>query len=159
MLGIDVVDIRAVLVGLQQQEALLVFRIAEPLEVDATGLGLAGLGVPVNFIEEGLGVLRLDVELYVDQNHEPHSNALAENVQKALPTTAGLRSLVFVGVILWGLLVEEVLRHIDVSAVVGLGTTEASAVSLGHGDIAVKPIHAVLRFRLGELVDIAAAFF
>ena len=159
MLGVDVVDVRTVLVGLQEQEALLVFWIAEPLEVNATGLGLACLGVPVDFIEEGLGVFGLDVELYVDQNHEPHSNALAENVQKALPTAAGPRSLVVVGVILWRLLVEEVLRHIDISAIVGLGNTETSAVSLGHGDMAVKQIHAVLRFRLGELVDIAAAFF
>ena len=85
VLGVDVVNVGAVLVGLEEQEALLVFRIAEPLEVDAAGLSLAGLGVPVDLVEEGLGVLGLDVELYVDQNHGPHCNLLHENVQKAPP--------------------------------------------------------------------------
>ncbi len=89
MLGVDVVDVSAILVGLKQQEALLVFRIAEPLEVDAAGLCLACFGVPVNLVQEGIRVLGLNVEPYVDQNHVPHCNALHENVQKALPEAAG----------------------------------------------------------------------
>ena len=71
MLALDVLDILAVGVGLQKQETLTIFWIAEPLEVDAARLCIAGLGVPIDFIEEGLCVFGLDVELYVDQNHAP----------------------------------------------------------------------------------------
>ena len=71
MLALDVLYVLAICVGLQQQEALTIFRIAEPLEVDAARLCIAGLGVPIDFIEEGLCVFGLDVELYVDQNHAP----------------------------------------------------------------------------------------
>ena len=71
VLALDVLDILAVGVGLQKQETLTIFWIAEPLEVDAARLCIAGLGVPVDFIEESLCVFGLDVELYVDQNHAP----------------------------------------------------------------------------------------
>ena len=71
VLALDMLYVLAVCVGLQQQEALAIFWIAEPLEVDAARLCIAGLGVPVDFIEEGLCVFGLDVELYVDQNHAP----------------------------------------------------------------------------------------
>ena len=71
MLALDVLYVLAVCVRLQQQEALAIFWIAEPLEVDAARLCIAGLGVPIDFIEEGLCVFGLDVELYVDQNHAP----------------------------------------------------------------------------------------
>lgn len=160
VLGVDVVDVGAILVGLEQEEALLVFRIAEPLEVDAAGLSLAGLGVPVDLVEEGLGVLGLDVELYVDQNHGPHCNYLHENVQKALPIAVYSRhSKAGPDNKARGeLLVEEVLRHVDVLAVEGLGNAEAGAIGLGNRDIAVEPLHAVLSLRLGQLVNIAAAF-
>ena len=71
VLALDVLYVLAICVGLQQKEALTIFRIAEPLEVDAARLCVAGLGVPIDFIEEGLCVFGLDVELYVDQNHAP----------------------------------------------------------------------------------------
>ena len=159
MLGVDVVDVGAVLVRLEQEEALLVFRITEPLEVDAAGLSLAGLGVPVNLVEEGLGVLGLDVELYVDQNHGPHCNRLHENVQKALPMAVHSRHSEAgpVNEAGGGLLVKEVLRHVDVLSVKGLSNAEAGAIGLGNRNIAVEPLHAVLSLRLGELVNVAAA--
>ena len=69
VLALDMLYVLAVCVGLQQQEALAIFWIAEPLEVDAARLCIAGLGVPIDFIEEGLCIFRLDVELYVNQDH------------------------------------------------------------------------------------------
>lgn len=69
VLGFYVGDILAIFVGLKQQEFLLVVRIPEPFEVQATVLGAAGLGVPIDFFEEIVGVFGLDVELNVNENH------------------------------------------------------------------------------------------
>src|SRR5699024_7924354 len=50
-------------------ETLGVFRIAVPLEFQATGLSVAGFGVPVDLIEESISILRLHMKFNVNENH------------------------------------------------------------------------------------------
>lgn len=72
MLALDVLDVLAIGISLNEEEALTVLRITVPIKVQATRLRITCLGVPVDLVEEGFCVFRLYVEFYVNQNHEFH---------------------------------------------------------------------------------------
>lgn len=67
--ALNVGNVLAILICLNQEEALGIFWVAVPLELYAAWFSIAGFGVPVDVIQEGVGVFGLDVELNVNENH------------------------------------------------------------------------------------------